>query len=266
MSNYNVKVIILRQYNLVNNWHAACSTPATRSNIHRAFVGTALRMSTAHVEIRKILPECWHIFFHCVSHRIWETFLPRPMEDLAGRICYWCGIVCKLPYKNCYPKYSAYISVTISLSWHTNKLRKTSPFSSRQVLLHLVTRLLAFSQWLLHLVTRSLSFSQLDFFIWLLGRFPPARVTLFGYSACLLQSQGSSFGYLAGLLQSQGSSVDYLAALFQPRVTSFGYSAALFQSRVTSFGYSAALLQSPWISLTLPSNYTSLNLWSLSGA
>ena len=79
-----------------------------------------LRKFTTHVEIRKILPEYGHIFFplYVTSNlRIysWKIFLQR-WVDLAGSICCWWANVCKLQYSNFYPYYSAYISVTISLS------------------------------------------------------------------------------------------------------------------------------------------------------
>ena len=80
-----------------------------------------LRKFSTHVEIRKILPECWRIFFplHFISNFrniLGKLSFRDRWEDLAGCLCYWWGHVCKLQHNHFYPYYSAYISVTISVS------------------------------------------------------------------------------------------------------------------------------------------------------
>ena len=88
LHNYNIKSFILRQYNLDNNWHAA---PAWRQHTITSIAHlqvVTLRKFTTHVEISKVLPECWHIFFplYFTSNlRIYsrKIFFPRPMRRFS---------------------------------------------------------------------------------------------------------------------------------------------------------------------------------------
>ena len=123
MHNYSIKALILTQYSIDNNSHAASSMAATHAKKHRA----SASRDTAHVDYayrnqEDIIPEWCHIFyplyFTSSNLRIYsrKIFFRCRWEDLTGRICYWWAHVCKLQYNNIYPYYSAYISFTISLS------------------------------------------------------------------------------------------------------------------------------------------------------
>ena len=87
LHNYNIKAILLRQYNLDNNWHADSSMAATHTTKHRA----SASCDTAHVDyacrnqedITRMLANIFPDLFHTEFENI---FLEKIFSETDGKI------------------------------------------------------------------------------------------------------------------------------------------------------------------------------------
>ena len=81
---YDLKTILL-----CKNWFFAPSVASTHNNKHRASAIRYTAQVDCALELRKILPEFWHIFFSLYFSTNWRLFFTEKSLSDAGLTFYW---------------------------------------------------------------------------------------------------------------------------------------------------------------------------------